>query len=154
MALLCLSCDLLAEPSEDTQFDLEPRYLLGIWLEVKMVEATYLPGHYVPDTTRYEIRGLSSEQDFQLRNLVFDHGENKPVIDPLTFKIEFKRGYISGYIYCPECETNWETLRNRCTYKIVQNDPPEFSEVSFEMPNTDSLCVTLGTHRFGLKKAR
>jgi hypothetical protein len=157
VALLCLFGDLLAEPSEETRTWLTARYLLGTWYEIHQVQSE-IPGLYRLDTTLYEIQELSSVQFDQLRNLIFDSGENKPVREPLTFDIIYSKGGTKlGYIYSPaKNKYDGETERALLTYSIVQDYTRSmaFNVVSFQMPNTDSLCVKLGIREFGLKKAR
>jgi hypothetical protein len=152
MILLILSCGNVLGTNDPAVY-MEPQYLMGTWYEVKLVPAD-VSGTWKIDTTRYTITDLTQTQ----RDHLLQISGYAYIKDPLTYDITYsKGGSLLGYIYDPQ-KNEWDdTTQRACIiYKIVQDydRTKTYSEIRFEMPNLDSLFVTIGTQKLGLKKDR
>jgi hypothetical protein len=149
---LGLGC-ITATETYDTQTSFTSDNMLGSWYQIGYAP-TEIPGYLKPDTTTYTISATTPTQQEQLLQAI---GYSAYVKNALVFDIQATKLTTHGYIYTPD-DGNFDdtTMSYAVTYHLVQNydRSPVYNTVRFEMPNTDSLAIMIGTQKIGLRKAR
>ena len=147
--LLLLNCGNLI--GDDPQLKLDKNDLKGEWVRITEIPSD-IPGLYKKDTVIYQIglEDLTSYIKFV----------DKSIIDPLTFKIVYpKGGFKYGYLHDRNEEYDWDNETSYLMYTLELGLPQETTkyQATFLVPknfNADTLCVTIDSEIFGLKKRK
>jgi hypothetical protein len=137
--------------SDNAQTALEPEHITGEWVRIRFVPSD-IPGLYRNDTIVYQI-GLNKLSDYM-------KFVESSITNPLTFKIIYYSGGLQyGYLHDPENDYDWSSGISSLNYKLELGLPENTkqSKVTFLIPEfslPDTLCITIDSETFGLKRWR
>lgn len=144
MLITFLSCDTINDP----KYYLSSDNLVGQWLRIKEIPST-IPGYYTKDTTTYRIGKdplVTSDTVYYLKS-------------PMTYKVIYTRGgYTLGYISNPVESYDYNLSVSTLVYDYIPDAlSGAKSQITFQMPVNDSLCIIVGSpsspsETFGLKR--